>query len=88
MIKLHADATIDIDKDRRIWIEASAECDPSEVNLDAICASLTEAVTTQALAAHDAVLPKFATPKPVGDETAKLRGEGKETDPLGTFGDD
>lgn len=88
MIRLNAEATIDIDKNRRVWLSASAECDPDEVDLDEVSAGLAAAVTTQCLAAYQQVVPRYESVSGLSaDEIAKQRGEGKEVAPTETFGD-
>lgn len=93
MINAKADATIDVDDKRRIWIESSVEFDPNEVDSTKIIQGMTQSVTEQAVGVYDQLVPRYApgpaaVATPASDDPARLRGEARETDPLGTFGDD
>jgi hypothetical protein len=53
-MRLRAEASIDIDANRKIWISGFAE-DVSAEDAPEISKALTESVTEQALSAHEAV---------------------------------
>lgn len=89
-MKLKVEVSIDLDQNRKIWVTGSGTFDPGEQDeheIKEVIDALTEAVTGNALAAYGQTVPRFKMPESNGDEADKLRGEGKETDPLGTFGD-